>query len=958
MLSRTPRGSARATSLLLSVGAALLVIFGVGCPSTDTVPPDNATDLKAVTADGEIRLTWSNPGDGDFSGVRIQRLSTGYASHVGDGTKVYEGSLEAYTDTGLTNGTTYYYTVFSYDGEPNYSSGAQIAARPEWADANPDVLDEMAALDEDIEAVDDTVLDSTQRADLASKLDDAAGAYVGGDPCGAGQFLTAYLLAAQDLRQGNAIGVTEGFYNRGRQLRYDILKGEGCPGAERVGLVATAAADEQESDNTKAAVGIAFGAPVVKTIVSGQETFTEIRVPGTSTDSAEPGEPAVPIIRRLLAAPEAAKLSVEVGYGGTETFVCNLIPCQHQPADVGPEDPGDPPDPSIFDTPDFVKDELAYASTQAYPISPWTVSELGDFRDLRLLQLEVAAGRYEPATQTLTLYEDVTIDVTFGGGSGTFVTEAALHEFESAPGVYIQAVLNSAAVGYYVESWLHPVPLGEEFMILAPPSMEAEAITLRDWKRSRGILTNVYTVADGAGSNPDTAAEIDAFIESHYYAVAVRPSYILLLGDAEFIPPFYPAANNPDLVGSAMIGSDWEYAILGSVGHDLAPDFAVGRIPVDTAAQAAIVVNKIIQYESNPPMNAGFYSSAAIAAQFECCRWDVGQDGTALRTFTEASEFCRDVLVAQGKSVDRIYEETVDWRYGARDASPRRYFDGIALPADLRPTSGFAWDGDTNDIVTAWNAGRFLMIHRDHGWEGGWSHPDFRWSDIASLTNTTLQPVVFSVNCASGLFDNETAGGVWGTTAGAIYFAERLLRKSDGGCVGFLGDTRNSPSWPNTELLKGFMDAIWPDAIASYGSSTPHRRLGDILNHGKLYMMTQVGVAGAGVSSDNANDELLLWHCLGDPTMEIWTRYPFTVSVPSTFDYLTQTTKYIRLLYPADGAVITAYQLDVDDEVVPIARGVVEEGSAVLPYFNEPDPKYPIHYAATLPGSVPKPVTP
>ena len=87
-------------------------------------------------------------------------------------------------------------------------------------------------------------------------------------------------------------------------------------------------------------------------------------------------------------------------------------------------------------------------------------------------------------------------------------------------------------------------------------------------------------------------------------------------------------------------------------------------------------------------------------------------------------------------------------------------------------------------------------------------------------------------------------------------------------------------------------------------------------------------------------------------------RYPFTVAVPSTFEYLTQTTKYIRLLYPADGAVITAYQLDVDDEVVPIARGVVEEGSAVLPYFNEPDPKYPIHYAAALPGSVAKPVTP
>ncbi|NIA16398.1 MAG: hypothetical protein GWP08_20245 [Nitrospiraceae bacterium] len=958
MFCRTPHRPTRVKALLLGVGMILLVIAGVGCPPEDTTPPANATSLQALTGDGEIRLTWTNPGDGDFAAVRIQRLTSGYAAYVGDGTTVYEGSLEEYPDAGLTNGTTYYYTVFSYDGVPNYSSGVQVAARPQWADAQKDVLDEMAALDEDIEAVEDTVLDPAQRTGLVTKLGKAEWAYVGGDPCAAGEFLTAYLVKVQEFRQGDAAGVTDGFYNRGRQLRYDILANEGCSGAERVGKVATAGADEQQTDNTQAVVDIAFGEPVLKTIVSGQETFTEVCVPGTSTDSAAPGEPAVPIIRRLLAAPRGAKLNVEVQYGGSETFLCNLIPCQHQPADQNPENPGNPPDPSIFDTPGFVKDEAAYAGAQAYPVEPWAVHELGSFRDLRLLQLEVAAGRYSPATQELTLYEDVTVDVTFGGGSGAFLTEAAMHEFESTPSVYTQSVLNSAAVERYIEGWLRPSLSGEEFMILAPPSMNAEAIALRDWKRSKGIMTNVYTVADGGGSNPDTAAEIDSFIESHYYTVAVRPSYILLLGDAEIIPPFYPAANNADLVGSTTIGSDWEYSILGNVGLDLVPDFAVGRIPVDTAAQAAIVVNKIIQYEQNPPMNAGFYSAAAIAAQFECCRWDVVQDGTALRTFTEAGEFCRDVLVAQGKTVDRIYEDTVDWRYGARDATPRRYYDGATLPADLAPGSGFAWNGGTVDILTAWNEGRFLMIHRDHGWEGGWSHPDFAWSDIASLTNSTLQPVVFSVNCASGLFDNETAGGVWGTTDTAVYFAERLLRKSDGGCVGFLGDTRNSPSWPNTELLKGFMDAIWHDAIPSYGASAPHRRLGDILNHGKLYMMTQVGAAGAGVESWDAKDELLLWHCLGDPTMEIWTSYPYTFSLPSVFDYLTTTTQFVRLVYPVDGALVTAYQIDGNDEVIAIARGVVEDGSAVLPYFNEPDPKYTMHYAVSLAGSVAKLVTP
>jgi hypothetical protein len=386
------------------------------------------------------------------------------------------------------------------------------------------------------------------------------------------------------------------------------------------------------------------------------------------------------------------------------------------------------------------------------------------------------------------------------------------------------------------------------------------------------------------------------------------------------------------------------------------PDVAVGRIPVDTLDNANVVVNKIINYEKTPPGidHQAFYTDAAIAAQFQCCRKDIADEGNDQRTFIEVSEFSRNVLNARGKTVQRIYTETVDNGCATcnpvslpytGDTTPRRYNDGTALPSDIGPSSSFAWNGSNADIISAWNAGKFLFIHRDHGWPGGWGNPDFSWADASALTNGALLPVVFSVNCASGLFDNETNSGALGSMVGSVYFAERLLINPNGGAVGVLGDTRNSPSWANSALLRGFMDAIWPDAIPGFGSNKSKRRLGDILNHAKLYLFTQAGVEGTGVSWANTGDELRLWNCLGDPTLEIWTAYPYGKVLP-TGATIRPGTGLINVDYPVEGAEITVTQpLAVAAGRIPVGRGVVKGGTAVIQYFRQPNIQMPLDLA-------------
>jgi len=96
----------------------------------DVDPPDEVSGFSAVAGDTTVRLTWSNPGDGDFDGVKIMRKTGGYPSDEDDGTQVYDGSSTEKIDTGLSNSTKYYYKAFSYDTSDNYASGSSANATP------------------------------------------------------------------------------------------------------------------------------------------------------------------------------------------------------------------------------------------------------------------------------------------------------------------------------------------------------------------------------------------------------------------------------------------------------------------------------------------------------------------------------------------------------------------------------------------------------------------------------------------------------------------------------------------------------------------------------------------------------------------------------------------------------------------------------------------------------------
>lgn len=786
-----------------------------------------------------------------------------------------------------------------------------------------------------------------ERTSLAGKVAEARGYFSKGEICAAAKSFESFFDEAQGLRQGRLASTAEDLHNRAWSLRQDVLsilqKGKACDASVRANQPPVV--EIAESDNRHIRGTVRFGEPKMSSIVAEGELYTEVELPGLQAGVGEPGTPGVPVLHKLVAIPQGAKpeIKVRANYNTARTFKLNLYPIQPEPMDAVSQKVGEKPPADRFPEAPFTKNKDIYATDRAFPAETGKVTHLGKSRDLQMAQLSIAAGHYNPGDHTLVLFESVEFEIIFNGGKGAFLTSAAFNPFDNSIGTIGQAVVNRDLIGKYVIADPRILKFfGEEFLILTHPDFREAADALAKWKNEKGILTNVFNVNDGAGSGPDTKEEIDEFIENRYRRGFVRPSYVLLLGDAEFIPPFYVNTS-----GSATTGSDYPYALLSS-DDDLLPDFALGRIPVDTLDQADTVVNKVIKYEKNPPFATSFYNNVGIASQFQCCRSGNPQ-GRDQRSFIETSELVRNELLNRGYGVDRIYTATFDGNGGN---TPRRFYNGTVLPADLAAGSGFAWDGDTDDIVDAWNAGRFLFLHRDHGWEDGWADPSFTSTNVDNdLTNGARLPVVFSVNCASGLFDNETANGDYGTDVDGVYFSERLLRKSDGGAVGVLGDTRNSPTWANSALTRGFFDAVWPNTVADFGDNTSHRRLGDILNHGKLYLATQIGVAGTteAPSQGNFESEVYMWHVLGDPTLEMWTAVPLKILKPWYTAKLEL--NLMRIEYQINNAIITAYQ-ETRAGLAPIGRAQVRNGQAEIVFVQKPQPGAEIHLAASFKNAV------
>jgi len=123
-----------ALSAAVLVCAALISGCGGGSSKSsvavDSVPPSPVAGFAANANDCIISLTWSNPADADFDRVVVRRAVNGFSRNPAapsspEDTVIYSGPSQTWSDSGLRNGASYYYTAFALDASGNHSTPAR-----------------------------------------------------------------------------------------------------------------------------------------------------------------------------------------------------------------------------------------------------------------------------------------------------------------------------------------------------------------------------------------------------------------------------------------------------------------------------------------------------------------------------------------------------------------------------------------------------------------------------------------------------------------------------------------------------------------------------------------------------------------------------------------------------------------------------------------------------------------
>lgn len=472
-------------------------------------------------------------------------------------------------------------------------------------------------------------------------------------------------------------------------------------------------------------------------------------------------------------------------------------------------------------------------------------SETLSYRGHNMCHITLSPIQYNYNTRTIRAYTSLTYKVSFiPDNSVAVINRTAQKNLSYEDNFVVNNVIDGNLKNINMQEAKSVAQSDvQDYLILTTDKYSVAANRFAEWKRLLGF--NVHVIV----RNDWTSTSVKSTVSDAYVNLPAL-YYLLIVGDHDDVPAQQSSLKNTHV-------TDFFY---GCMDDDYIPDIYCGRLSVSSSDEAINVVEKIIGYEQTPPAKESFYNNGVHCAYFQ----DNNNDGYADRRFAQTSEDVRTYVMSQYKSIERIYKTgtSVNPQYWNNT-----YFsEGEAIPEELLKNNGFEWNGNSTNINNAINDGVFYVLHRDHGAVWGWGDPLYMQTHILRLSNDNLLPIVFSMNCLTGKFDENC-------------FAETFIRKSDGGCVAIYGATEVSYSGYNDVLTTGMFDAIWPDPGLSIkipnqnnsfsATPTPTYALGQILAQGMVRLAETYGYNNSYTKYTNE-----IFHCFGDPSMKIYTENP------------------------------------------------------------------------------------
>ena len=585
--------------------------------------------------------------------------------------------------------------------------------------------------------------------------------------------------------------------------------------------------------------------------------YIQLRSPGCGATAQQVGLPEMPFKGFFVEIPYGVVVSVDI-QGKKSTLLgtgIKVYPLQSPQPDNGKAGNNS-----------FQVDQSVYATNSFFPSDCVVLGEPGIIRGRRVVFVQVFPFQYNPATTELWAFSSLRFTLNFKGQADPSGQDRkrrlATDVSESLAKTLIlnyEPIIPSRSKGEPELS----TGSAADYLIIVADNLYEETLPLAIWKHKKGFITRVVTMS-GVGS---TATDVKNYIQNAYDNWTPAPSYVLLVGDSEDVPPDYYS-------GDLACSTDNSYACVD--GADYYPDLTIGRLPVHTETECTNVVDKILYYDRTPDIGS-WYDEFLAAGYFQDSDDD---NGIADRWFMETSMTIYDFLVnEQGWSGHTALctsywpQHYSTWHFSSDSYPHRADINLIRWGTSPYPDPVPQWVVDlwtsasdsTQDVTDAINAGVGIVQHRDHGGETLWGHPPYGISHIDSLSNGVKTPVVFSTNCLTGSFQRGEGD----------CFCEAFLKKSPGGCVGIVGATRTSFSGYNDLLVHGTYTSFWPSYDTTHSDTTyPHSwRPAQALNYGKYYMLFYMG------PGNYTEGEFYMFHWFGDPEMLLRTETPQSLVV-------------------------------------------------------------------------------
>lgn len=350
---------------------------------------------------------------------------------------------------------------------------------------------------------------------------------------------------------------------------------------------------------------------------------------------------------------------------------------------------------------------------------------------------------------------------------------------------------------------------------------------LADWKTSKGISTKVVLLENIVQyySKGDTQFRVREFLKEavHYWNL----KWVLLGGDtaigneplipARFVESLIAFEPEKNILPSDLYFSDldgnWDNNGNGKYGEDedncdLKPDIFVGRASVNTIEKASVFVQKVINYEKNPPAS-GIKKALLI--------------GSTMDESTETLEDCK--LLAKeylsGFSIVNRFKT---------DATPAKIVSDIN---SFNPHFVFVGAHGMSDYVLV--------------------NGSFTNADADKLSNSF--PFIYtSISCHTNAFDKDS-------------LSEHFMNNPNGGAVAYwahsrfgLFDSNNEGYYYSILLIKEFFSLI----LSNQSNVSP--TLGEITARARAKYRDKA--RGDGICERWL---LLGMNLLGDPEMRVWT---------------------------------------------------------------------------------------